>query len=63
MDAVKASGYFISYCNGNIGYDPYVNQERFHKGLQIIHNSSPWRFEHCHSAQDVLREIGWPDLE
>ena len=62
MDTFKALGYFMDYCNGNMGYDEDVTNERFQGGMQVILNSDPQRFERCKTAQDVLAEIHWPDV-
>ena len=62
MDTFKALGYFMDYCNRNMGSDNAVTYDRFQEGMQVIRNSNPRRFEWCETAQDVLSEIHWPDV-
>ena len=36
MNNLNAVGHFMNYCNGYMGLDEYVTQERFEAGIKLI---------------------------
>ena len=61
MSNLNAIGYLLDYCNRNL-HKPEVTQERFEAGAKEILSSPEGRFHRCHSATDVLRELGWEPI-
>lgn len=63
MNALKALGKFIDYCNRNAySNHPEINDCNFQKGCQEILKSSDDRFANCNKISDILKEINFPDF-
>lgn len=62
MNNLNAVGHFMNYCNGHMGLDEYVTQERFEAGIKLILGMPDECFFECRCAGDVLRVINWPDI-